>query len=217
MSIDTWLLYVLAVLVLTITPGPAVLMCVTNSINSSARMTLYPALGNITSLIGIMTCSAIGIGAVLASSAMVFTIIKYLGVLYLLYLGISSLRSKASDFEMPADADASGAGSTSGKRLRLYVKGMLVGASNPKALLFFTAFFPQFINPAAAKLPQFLVLGLTFVFFEFSVLMLYAIFAERMGPWLRSRGKARMFNQLSGGIFVAAAMLLATVKRANAE
>ncbi|MFZ6720020.1 LysE family translocator [Undibacterium sp. Ji49W] len=214
MSIDTWLLYVLAVLVLTITPGPAVLMCVTNSINSSARMTLYPALGNITSLIGIMSCSAIGIGAVLASSAVVFTVIKYLGVLYLLYLGISSLRSKASDFELPADTDISGARNN---RLRLYVKGMLVGASNPKALLFFTAFFPQFINPAAAKLPQFLVLGLTFVFFEFSVLMLYAIFAERMGPWLRSRGKARMFNQLSGGIFVAAAMLLATVKRANAD
>jgi len=211
MSIDTWLLYVLAVLVLTITPGPAVLMCVTNSINSSARMTLYPALGNITSLIGIMTCSAIGIGAVLASSAMVFTVIKYLGVLYLLYLGISSLRSKASDFELPADTDISGT------RLRLYIKGMLVGASNPKALLFFTAFFPQFINPAAAKLPQFLVLGVTFVFFEFSVLMLYATFAERMGPWLRSKGKARMFNQLSGGIFVAAAMLLATVKRANAD
>lgn len=209
MSIETWLLYVVAVLVLTITPGPAVLMCITNSINFGARMTLFPALGNITSLIAIMTCSAIGIGAILATSALVFTIIKYLGVAYLLYLGISSLRAKSSDFVLPTETELRGT------RLRLYVKGMLVGISNPKALLFFTAFFPQFINPAAAKLPQFLVLCSTFVFFEFSVLMLYAMFAERMGPWLRSKGKAKMFNQFSGGVFVAAAGLLATVKKAN--
>ena len=211
MSIDTWLLYVLAVLVLTITPGPAVLMCITNSINVGARLTLFPALGNITSLIAIMSCSAIGIGAILATSALVFTIIKYLGVAYLLYLGISSLRSKSTDFVLPAETEMRGT------RLRLYVKGMLVGASNPKALLFFTAFFPQFINPAAAKLPQFLVLGTTFVFFEFSVLMLYAVFAARMGPWLRSKGKAKIFNQVTGGMFVGAAALLATVKKAGTE
>lgn len=150
-------------------------------------------------------------GAILATSALVFTVIKYLGVAYLLYLGISSLRSKSTDFVLPTETDMRGT------RLRLYVKGMLVGASNPKALLFFTAFFPQFINPAAAKLPQFLVLGSTFVFFEFSVLMLYAVFAARLGPWLRSRGKARMFNQVSGGIFVGAAALLATVKRAHTD
>ncbi len=211
MSINTWLLYVLAVMVLTMTPGPAVLMCVTNSINFGARMTLFPALGNITSLIAIMSCSALGIGAILATSAMIFSIIKYLGVAYLLYLGISSLRSKNSDFVLPAETEIRST------RLRLYVKGMLVGASNPKALLFFTAFFPQFIDPATAKLPQFLVLGITFVFFEFNVLMLYALFAARLGPWLRTKGKAKMFNQLSGGIFVAAAALLATVKRVNAD
>ncbi|MCH8621577.1 LysE family transporter [Undibacterium sp. TS12] len=211
MSVNTWLLYVFAVLVLTITPGPAVLMCITNSINFGSRMTMFPALGNITSLIAIMSCSAIGLGAILATSALVFTVIKYLGVAYLLYLGISSLRSKSTDFVLPTETDMRGT------RLRLYVKGMLVGASNPKALLFFTAFFPQFINPAAAKLPQFLVLGSTFVFFEFSVLMLYAVFAARLGPWLRSRGKARMFNQVSGGIFVGAAALLATVKRAHTD
>ncbi|MFZ6655014.1 LysE family translocator [Undibacterium sp. TJN19] len=211
MSIDTWLLYVLAVLVLTITPGPAVLMCITNSINFGARVTVFSALGNITSLLAIMSCSAIGIGAILATSALVFTVIKYLGVLYLLYLGISALRSKSTDFELPTASE------NRGTRLRLYAKGVLVGASNPKALLFFTAFFPQFINPAAAKLPQFMVLGVTFVFFEFSVLMLYATFAARLGPWLRSKGKAKMFNQVSGSIFVAAAALLATVKRANAD
>lgn len=208
MPLDTWLLYVVAVFVLTVTPGPSVLMCVTHGVNHGARRTFFSAIGSVTAVVGIMACSAVGLGAVLAASETVFNGIKWFGVAYLLYVGITTLRSTRADFELPSQASAEAG------RLGLYVKGLLVGASNPKALLFFTAFFPQFIDPAAPQLPQFLVLGATFVGFELFWLMFYASFASRIGPWLRVRGRAKLFNRLSGAVFIGAAALLATVKRA---
>lgn len=209
MTLETWLLYAAAVLVLTVTPGPSVLMCVTSGVNDGAKRTLFAALGSITSVVGIMACSAIGVGAVLAASEMLFSGIKWFGVAYLFYLGVSSLRSKASSFSVE-DAKSSQA-----KIGALYLKGLLVGISNPKALLFFTAFFPQFLNPALPQMPQFLILGLTFVVFELFWLMFYATFAARLAPWLRVSGRAKLFNQASGVIFIVASVLLATVKRAE--
>jgi threonine/homoserine/homoserine lactone efflux protein len=211
MSLDTWLLYAAAVLVLTVTPGPSVLMCVTNAVNHGARRTFFSAIGSVTAVLGIMACSAIGVGAALAASEALFHAIKWFGVGYLIYMGITTFRATDSSFHLPAGA----AGRAS--RLSLYVKGLLVGASNPKALLFFTAFFPQFIDPALPQLPQFAVLGGTFVCFELFWLMFYASFASRLAPWLQVQGRALVFNRLSGLTFIAAGALLATVKRAGKD
>ena len=212
MPIETWLLYVVAVFVLTVTPGPSVLMCVTNGVNYGAKRTLFSALGSVTAVVAIMACSAIGLGAALAASEYAFTVIKWCGVAYLLYIGVTTLRSTDSNFEFSSEGTKQTAEVS---RVSLYVKGLLVGASNPKALLFFTAFFPQFINPAAPQLPQFLILGITFVCFELFWLMFYATFAARVAPWLRVKGRARAFNRASGAMFIGASALLATVKRTN--
>jgi len=208
MSFDAWLLFAAAVLVLTLTPGPAVLMCVTNGVNHGARRTLASALGSITAVLGIMACSAVGLGAVLAASETMFHAIKWLGAAYLVYIGITTFRSSTSSFDVPEQAG--GAGTVRA----LYLQGLLVGASNPKALLFFTAFFPQFIDPLAPRLPQFLAMGATFVVCELTCLMVYATFAARLAPWLRERGRARIFNRVSGATFVGAGFLLATIRRA---
>lgn len=210
MTLDAWLLYAAAVLMLALTPGPAVLMCVTNGVNHGARRTLLSALGSITAVLGIMACSAIGLGAVLAASETLFHAIKWVGAAYLVWMGITTFRSAASGFDVPERAASSGGGRA------LYVQGLLVGASNPKALLFFTAFFPQFIDPLAPRLPQFTAMGATFVVLELSCLMLYATFAARLAPWLREQGRARVFNRVSGATFVGAGLLLATVRRAGA-
>lgn len=220
MSLNTWLLYALAVLVLTVTPGPTVLMCVTNGVNHGAKRAFFSAIGSITAAVGIMACSALGVGAVMTASGELFSVIKWFGVGYLLYIGVSTLRSSASSFELPAgesDAPTDTPNTTRNQttRLSLYVKGLLVGISNPKALLFFTAFFPQFIDPAAPQLPQFLILMATFVCFELFWLMFYAGFAARLAPWLRVQGRAKVFNRVSGATFIAASALLATVKRTN--
>lgn len=208
MALQTWLLYVAAVFVLTVTPGPSVLMCVSNGVNHGVRRTFFSAIGSVTAVVGLMACSAIGVGAVLAASETLFHAIKWFGVGYLLYIGVTTLRSTASSFELPAGT------APRASRRALYAKGLLVGASNPKALLFFTAFFPQFIDPAAPQLHEFAILGGTFVCFELFWLMSYAAFASRLSPWLRANGRARAFNRLSGLTFMGAGVLLATVKRA---
>lgn len=215
MPLATWLLYVAAVFVLTVTPGPTVLMCVTSGVNFGAKRAFFSAAGSITAAVCIMACSALGVGAVLAASGQLFNLIKWFGVGYLLYIGFSTLRSSASSFELPSNASDQATQQVDRQTTRtaLYTKGFLVGISNPKALLFFTAFFPQFINPAAPQLPQFLILMATFVCFELFSLMFYASFAARLAPWLRAQGRARVFNRVSGGTFIGAGMLLATVKR----
>ena len=217
MPLDTWLLYVAAVFVLCATPGPAVLMSVTNGVNHGVKQAFFSALGVITAVMIIMAGSALGVGAAMAASEILFNAIKWFGVAYLFYIGVMTLRSTTSSFELPAESSE---GTTAQKTSKasffsLYTKGFLVGISNPKALLFFTAFFPQFLNPAEPQLLQFAILGSTFVVFELSGLMFYATFASRLAPWLRTEGRAKAFNRVSGVTFIGASVLLATVKRAG--
>jgi threonine/homoserine/homoserine lactone efflux protein len=210
MTLQTFFLYLAAVFVLTVTPGPSVLMCITNGIHHGVRRAFAGALGSVTAVCLIMVVSAAGLGAILAVSEKVFLILKWCGVAYLAYIGVRTFFSTQSTIEAGRDGDAEPIRKS---RAGLFWQGFLVGGSNPKALLFFTAFFPQFINPHAPQLPQFLVLGATFVCFELFWLTLYAHFAARVAPWLRTPGRAKMFNRVSGATFIGAGALLATVKR----
>jgi threonine/homoserine/homoserine lactone efflux protein len=214
MTLQTFFLYVAAVFVLTVTPGPAVLMSITNGIHHGTRRALAGALGSLTAVCAIMAVSAAGLGAILATSEKVFLILKWSGVAYLAYIGARTFFSRDSTFDVAGDEQqAASAAPRQRSVLSLYVQGLLVGGSNPKALLFFTAFFPQFLNPDAPQLPQFLVLGLTFICFELFWLTFYAHFASRVAPWLRTPGRARMFNRLAGATFLGASALLAGVRR----
>lgn len=205
MLLSTWLLYVAAVFVLTVTPGPSVLMCVSTAVNLGPRKALITSLGSTSAIVGLMTLSALGLGALLAASETLFTALKWAGAAYLAYLGVRALLAPASDIRVSGGAVAGGG--------RLFGQGFLVGLSNPKALLFFGALFPQFLNPAAPQLPQFLVLGATFVFFELGWLTVYALSAARAQRWLQQPQRARQFNRLTGAVFLLAAGLLATSKR----
>ncbi|MGI9216968.1 MAG: LysE family translocator [Hydrogenophaga sp.] len=205
MLLSTWLLYVAAVFVLTVTPGPSVLMCVSTAVNLGPRKALITSLGSTSAIVGLMTLSALGLGALLAASETLFTALKWAGAAYLAYLGVRALLAPASDIQVAGGAVAGGR--------RLFAQGFLVGLSNPKALLFFGALFPQFLNPAAPQLPQFLVLGATFVFFELGWLTVYALSAARAQRWLQQPQRARQFNRLTGAVFLLAAGLLATSKR----
>lgn len=158
MPLHTWLVFVAAVLVLTITPGPSVLMAVTTSVNRGFREAVWAALGSTTAIVGIMTLSAAGLGAILAASELLFSLLKWVGAAYLAYLGLRALCGSAAELDLSESAPAS--------QPRSFVRGFLVGASNLKALVFFTALFPQFIDPAVPQAPQFMLLGATFVALE---------------------------------------------------
>ena len=210
MSFSTWLLYVAAVLVLTVTPGPSVFVCVSKSAQSGPRAAAWVALGSTSAIVGIMTLSAFGLGTLLAASEALFNALKWLGAAYLAYLGVQALRSTSTEF---APTPMEGPIHTVEPVRRLFLQGFWVGAGNPKALLFFGAVFPQFMDPASAQVPQFMVLGATFVFFELSWLAVYVVTAARAKKWLAQPRRALAFNRLTGLVFLALAGLLATSKR----
>lgn len=211
MTLSTWLLYVAAVFVLTVTPGPSVFMAISTSVEAGPRRAVVAALGSTTVIVGIMVLSMLGLGTALAASETLFTVLKWLGAAYLAWLGLSSLLARPADAKPESPGTPAPAATT---RLRqFYVRGLLVGASNPKALLFFGALFPQFIDPTAPQAPQFAVLGLTFVCFEMGWLLIYAFSAARARRWLGQPGPARWFRRANGVVFLAAAGLVATSRR----
>ena len=207
MTLSTWLLYVAAVLVLTVTPGPSVLMCLSTSVQHGPRRALLAVLGSTAAIAGLMLLSMLGLGTLLAASEVLFSGLKWLGAGYLAYLGVTALCAKASNLTVP-DASRPAAGGRA-----LFVRGALVGASNPKALLFFGALFPQFIDPAAPQFGQFVILGITFIVFELFWLFVYAMTAARARQWLQKPRRATLFNRATGVVFLLAAGLLAMTKR----
>ncbi|HSI54421.1 MAG: LysE family translocator [Ramlibacter sp.] len=205
MTLATYLLYVAAVALLIVTPGPTMLMCMTNSLNHGPRRAMTSVAGAVTAVLCVMVLSAMGLGALLATSETAFTIAKVVGAAYLIWLGIKTFRSTAV-----LSVEEEGA---SPKQRSFYLQGLLVGASNPKAVLFFAAFFPQFLNPAAPIVPQFALLALTFMAFEFTVLTLCALGVARLMPLLRASGPVRWINRVCGGLFTLMGGLLLLTRR----
>jgi threonine/homoserine/homoserine lactone efflux protein len=203
MTLTTYLLYLAAVVLLIVTPGPTMLMCMTNALNHGPARAMTSVAGAITAVLGVMVLSAAGLGALLAASETAFTIAKVVGAAYLVWLGIKTFRSQAV---VQAQTQAPRARS-------FYIQGFLVGASNPKAILFFAAFFPQFLNPAAPMLAQFAILSLTFVACEFTVLTLCALGVARLVPLVRESGPARWINRVCGSLFALMGGLLLLSKR----
>jgi threonine/homoserine/homoserine lactone efflux protein len=206
MTLATYLLYLAAVALLIVTPGPTMLMCMTNSINHGPRRAMTSVAGAVTAVLGVMVLSAMGLGALLAASETAFTTAKVIGAAYLIWLGIRTFRS---DAVLKVDE------SPTTPRRSFYLQGFLVGASNPKAVLFFAAFFPQFLNPAAPIVPQFAALALTFMAMEFSVLTTCALGVSRLVPLLQSSRPVRWINRICGGLFTLMGGLLLLSRRST--
>lgn len=198
MSSSTYLLYLAAVGLLIVTPGPTMLMTLSNAVNHGPSRALVSSAGALVASLGIMALSALGLGAVLAASETAFTLLKVLGAGYLVWLGIRTFRNGDRLALAPA-ATAKGS---------LFMQGLLVGASNPKAIFFFAAFFPQFIDPAAPVLPQFVLLSLTFVLGDFLLLVACAFGVGRLTGWLHRAGVVRWTNRVCGGLFATLGGLL---------
>lgn len=205
MTLSTYLIYLSAILVLTATPGPSVLLCVTKSIQYGFFASVITALGSLTAIIGIMTLSFTGLGVLIASSELVFTIVKWSGAAYLIYLGVNTFFSDATEFKDSTHSNASSRNSMAS----LYKSGFLVGATNPKAIVFFTALFPQFINMNQPLLPQYLLLVASFAMMELGWLLLYSYFGAKSSAWIMMKGRAKIFNRFTGSVFIGAGVLLA--------
>ena len=215
MGLDTWVYYFLAVLVLTASPGPSVLLCLTTSVTEGFNRSVFTALGSLTAIVGVMTLSFRGLGVVIASSEIFFNGIKWAGAAYLIYLGYKAITSKIDTFDLAAAEATPGKIPEKTTKRSLYLRGFIVGASNPKAIVFFTALFPQFINPDVSLLQQYLVFSVTFAVMEISWLLMYAYFGSKSSSWLSQKGRAKAFNKITGGVFISAGVLLSTSNRTS--
>ena len=162
MALHVWLLYLAAALGLSLTPGPNSLLVLTHGALHGHRKTLFTVAGGALGFVALIALSMLGIGALLKASASALTVLKLLGGVYLIWLGVRLWRAPAIHLR----ADASKAGI---RRAGLFRQGLLTALSNPKALLFYGAFLPQFIDPARDLPVQFVIMATNFVAIEVGV------------------------------------------------
>lgn len=201
MHFSNWLLFCGVALLVTFSPGPAVLLAISNSIAVGPRRAMVSSLGNGVGLFIISGVAMAGMGVVLATSATAFMLLKLAGALYLVYLGIKQWRSKTS-IVAAAEVSQQPRAANSNSNWKLFRQGLTVALTNPKAILFFSALFPQFITPGEPVAIQFAVLTTSFVACAMLAHLFYATLARLLKSQLASPGRAKLFNRISGGAFV---------------
>jgi threonine/homoserine/homoserine lactone efflux protein len=207
MTFHIWLVFVVTEGLLSLTPGPAVLLVVGNGMKAGAAMSRWSAAGILFTNACYFTLSALGLGAALLAAESVFTAVRWLGVAYLVYLGLKMIWS-AKD-EVAGDTAVSPTHPKS--NWQTFSQGVALQAGNPKAILFFVALLPQFIVTATSVLPQFLILGLTSIVLEAIILVVYGLLAAKAGSQFQ-RPRARLWQErLSGGMLMTAAIGLSLV------
>lgn len=198
MSLSRWLFFSGTETLLCLTPGPAVLFVLSHGLARGGRASLWANAGILTGNAFYFLLSALGLGAVLLASHDVFTIIKYAGAAYLIYLGAQTIRGAGLAFHR------SGGAKPTTEDWRTLKRGFALQAANPKALVFFVALLPQFIDASRPIAPQVLILGATSVIIEFFVLAAYGYLASRAATIAREPRFVAMTNRVSGGMLVAA-------------
>ncbi|WP_295518412.1 LysE family transporter [uncultured Pseudomonas sp.] len=207
MSLHDWFGFVAVAMLVSLTPGPGVIMALSNSVAYGPRRAMLGSVGNACGLLVISTATSAGLGVILRASATAFLLLKVLGASYLIYLGIKQWRSRGSAFDT---LDQSG-----GRVLtnhRLLFNGMLVALTNPKAILFFAAFLPQFIRPGGDSHTQLGILVLTFAACSVLSHLFYVTLAQVLRRTLAAPHRARLLNRLFGASFVALGASLFTVQ-----
>lgn len=207
MAIETWLAFAAASAVLLIIPGPTILLVVSYALGQGWRaalpMSIGVALGDFTA----MTLSMLGIGALLAASATVFTALKWIGAAYLVYLGIKLFRAGGSLDAVPrTDAVAAG---------RMMGHAWLVTALNPKSITFFVAFLPQFLDRHGDFWTQMVVFEATFLALAFANAFGYALVASRARAAVKNPRVVSVFNRAGGTLLVGAGLATAAVRSGN--
>lgn len=205
MSLELYFAYVTATLVVLAIPGPTILLLISYSLSQGKRAALACILGV---AIGDASCAAmslLGLGAILAASATLFTALKWIGAAYLLWLGVKMWRKASQGLSVPQMPTTS--------PRRIFVHTYVVTALNPKGIIFFMAFLPHFIDPGSPTPPQLLLMGTTFVVLGIVNATAYAMLSTAIGARLRSPRLLRTMNRIGGGFLMSAAALTFSMQR----
>ncbi len=202
MPMETYFIYLAAVAVFFATPpDTSQLLIISNCVRHGLRRSAYTIAGDLTANSLQMTGAAFGLAAIIASSASAFVWIKWLGVAYLVWIGVQLIFSK----DQPDDVTAS----KSGQWFRLFRQGFVTSMANPFAVVFFGALFPQFIDPAIPVLPQLLILGVTYLVVDGVILLIWGWLGVRAATALK-RFSFSLVNKVCGALMIGAAALLAS-------
>jgi len=206
MTIETYLAFLLATIVVLIIPGPTIMLVVSCSITQGKKAALPLALGVGLGDLVAMTASMAGLGALLATSAELFTVLKWIGAIYLIYLGIKTWRANpqlGTDMTMVRPDS---------KRTNVF-RAFAVTATNPKSIAFFCAFLPQFLNHSAPIMPQVLIMGSTFVLLAVVNAILYALLAVKARTAVANPRAMKLVNRAGGTALIGAGLLTAALRR----
>jgi threonine/homoserine/homoserine lactone efflux protein len=207
MTFQTWIAFAVAAGIVLAMPGPTILAVISQSLAHGRKAVIPLVIGVTLGDFTAMSLSFLGLGAILSVSAALFSILKLLGALYLIYLGVRLLRSN------PKSETSATAVRVPGQRLLINL--FVITALNPKSIAFFIAFLPQFITPSAKPLPQFFILGGTFLVLAALNATIYALFSGHLREKVQSTEARRWFNRFGGAALIGAGMLTATVRRSS--
>jgi homoserine/homoserine lactone efflux protein len=208
MTLGTWLAFFAASWLISLSPGPGAVSTMASAARYGMRRSYYNLLGLEIGLMFVLVVVATGLGAIIVASATVFTTIKWLGVAYLLFLGIQQLRARGSALATHTDGDAAPRTARG-----LVIQGFLVNASNPKGIVFMLAVLPQFIDPDQPQVLQYAICGGTLLFCDIVVMTGYALFSSRVLRMLRTPRKSIWLGRIFGGMYAGAAGVLAAFGR----
>lgn len=207
MDLSLWMTFVTATVLLLIIPGPTVVLVLTYALTQGKRVALASAGGVALGDFIAMTTSLIGLGALVMASSALFIALKWVGAAYLVWMGIGMIRSAGSARAIQIEnAPHLSAG-------QVFRNAAVVTALNPKGIVFFIAFVPQFIRPDAALVPQFAILIATFVGLAAVNVLIYALLADRLRATIRHPAVLGWMTRAGGGVLIAMGVLTATLRR----
>jgi homoserine/homoserine lactone efflux protein len=214
--LSLWATLLAACFVISFTPGAGAINTMGNSLNVGFRRSIWGILGQQAALIVHILIVAAGLGVLVAGSPLAFEVIRYAGAAYLVYLGIRQLLAKPqaspADDEGETDVARRAPDASAESRWSMFRRGLWVNLLNPKAIVFFLAFLPQFIRPELPLLPQYLIVGATVVVVDVIVMWgFFAVAAHSMRRFTRSVRGQRIMNGIFGALFIAVGVLLAVV------
>jgi homoserine/homoserine lactone efflux protein len=206
MQPSVWITYFIATIILSVSPGPGVFSSISSGLHHGFRLGLWNAVGMQAANMILVGIVSLGLGAILLASETLFAAVKWLGVAYLVYLGVVTWRSQPKRFEEDRDDHANTA-------REVFMRGFFVNITNPKGIIFFAAILPQFIDVSRPQLPQYAVLATTTFIVDLAVMMGYTALAARVLRVMKDPAHLRWVNRGLGGAFVAAGVALASFRR----
>jgi len=206
MSLEIYITYILATTLILIIPGPTIILVVSQAVTHGRKSVVPLAAGVVFGDFIAMTLSLLGLGAIMSASAALFTLFKWIGVLYLLYLGVNLWRANPKSGSIQNEKKGISPRS-------LFKSSFIVTALNPKGIAFFVAFLPQFISPNKPMFNQLLLLGGTFLFLALVNAALYALFASQLRKAIKKTGVRKWFNRCGGTALIGAGIFTAGMQR----